>query len=515
MNASVTQTNALKIENMDLSSIPTMPAAAMKIMSMIFNEDVDIDALITTVKQDIALSSEIIKAANSPLYRPNDPIDNITNAIMHLGLDNIKKIVLSTSVFGTMKDQLSQENYSLLLSYSLATAAAAQILADEINNINSETAFIIGLFLNLGLFACAKLYPSEFETALKDARNRGLHLNTILEECLSIKLHDVSLKVAKQWRLPKSILEHIMCREKIALKHADPMFEVSPLSIISHLSMMAADVYFGTASIISIEKFKGDIKMLMGKKEDAASNILALLSDTFNNVSSTLDLDLPEQPKYTDILKKANKELLKINKKYELMYQELSDKNQEMLKLSIELDKRNQHLQKLVTTDPLTSLYNRRYLEKSLQRLIAESKRYDVPLSLIMLDIDFFKKINDDYGHQAGDEVLIKTSRKLEKTCRDSDILARFGGEEFIILLPHTNLKQAIIASEKCRKVLESEDFVLNMLTPIKTINVTASFGVATYSNQTNTPDSLIQSADKLLYQAKENGRNCVYPSMN
>ena len=414
----VSTNSAVHINDIDLSTIPTMPASAMKIMSMIFNEDVDIEKLIQTIKQDIALSSEIIKAANSPLHRPSDPIDNISNAIMHLGLDKIKKIVLSTSVIGTMENELSEENYFLILSYSLAAAAAAQILAEQTDSVNSETAFLIGLFLNLGLFACANIYPDEFENAYKDARNKGLHLNTIVEEHLSIKMHDINLKIAKQWQLPESIIEHITCHEKIALKHADPSLEISPLSIISHLSMMAADVYFGTSSIVSIEKFKGDIKILMGKKEEAATNILTLLSDEFNDVSSLLNLDIPKQPNYTDILKKANKELLKINNKYELMYKELSDKNQQMLKLSNELDKRNKHLNKLVTTDPLTSLYNRRYLEKGLQRLISESKRYEKPLSVIMLDLDFFKKINDNYGHQAGDKVLIETSRRLEKACR-------------------------------------------------------------------------------------------------
>ncbi len=136
--------NALDINKMDFSTLPTMPASAMRVLSLVFNEDVDINQLIDTIKQDIALTSEIIKVANSPIYRPIDPIENIGNAIIHLGLDQIKKIALTTSVVNTIENKLSEENYFLILSYSMGTATAAQILAEHAFEVNPETAFLIG-----------------------------------------------------------------------------------------------------------------------------------------------------------------------------------------------------------------------------------------------------------------------------------------------------------------------------------------------------------------------------------
>ncbi len=297
------------------------------------------------------------------------------------------------------------------------------------------------------------LFPKQFDKAKQEAQDSGLHLNTVIEKHLAVQMHEITLKIANQWQLPSNIIDSTNNHEPIAEKREDPHLTISPFTAISHLSKMAADVYFGSSSIISIEKFKDDIKLLLDKNDDDSAHILSLLSEEFNKLSGALDIGMPQQPSYAEILKKANQELLKINAKYELMYSELSDKNKEMQKLSFELEKQNKRLKKLVTIDPLTSLYNRRFLEKSLDRLISECKRYETKLSLIMLDIDHFKNINDTYGHQAGDEVLIKTASIFEAASRKTDICARYGGEEFIILLPHTNLQEALIMAEKCRKM--------------------------------------------------------------
>lgn len=504
--------NQLIRRNLDFSALPSMPASALKVLSQVFDADVDIGDLIQTIKQDIALTAEIIKVANSPIYRLNSPVENINNAVMHLGLDQIKKIALTTSVVNTIQDKLSEENYFLIMSYSMGTATAAQILAEQTPNVDPDTAFLIGLFLNLGLFACASLFPEKFEIAKQEASHKSIHLNTVLGESLLTQVHEITLKVAQQWQLPLNIIDSIRSQELIDQKRQNPNLTIPPLTIIAHLSEKAADVLFGASSLISIEKFKEDLKLFMNKSEEDAAEILDLLSDEFNKLSTALDVGMPQQPCYTDILKKANTELLKLNAKYEQMYKELSEKNQAMQKMSEELDRQNRRLKKLVTIDPLTALFNRRFLEKGLERLISECKRYKTKLSLIILDIDLFKKINDQNGHLAGDEVLVRLSSTLRLISRTTDICARYGGEEFIVVLPHTNLSEAHIMAEKCRKAISEMRIHLHMVIPQKEIYITASFGIAEFSEHNNTIDKLIQAADSALYEAKANGRNCIYP---
>lgn len=162
---------------------------------------------------------------------------------------------------------------------------------------------------------------------------------------------------------------------------------------------------------------------------------------------------------------------------------------------------------KLATTDGLTELYNHRYFQEQMQNQVSHSKRYGVPLSLIIIDIDFFKKFNDTYGHQSGDTVLRQVAFALKKNVRATDIVCRYGGEEMSIILPNTKYEEAVgIANKLCTIVSEKKCKLANG----KESNVTISLGVSTYGADGETPAIIIESADKRLYHAKENGRNRV-----
>jgi len=160
----------------------------------------------------------------------------------------------------------------------------------------------------------------------------------------------------------------------------------------------------------------------------------------------------------------------------------------------------------LSVTDELTGLYNRRYFRQILDVEFSRAKRCSSALSLGMLDIDHFKNINDTYGHQFGDKVLSEISSIIRKSLRKTDIVARYGGEEIIIVLPETTLSSAHIPLEKLRRLIEEHDFVYEGTT----IHVTASIGLSTYGLDVPNESELIKRADEVLYKAKHNGRNRV-----
>ena len=162
---------------------------------------------------------------------------------------------------------------------------------------------------------------------------------------------------------------------------------------------------------------------------------------------------------------------------------------------------------KLATTDGLTELYNHRYFQEQMIAQVDTSCRYNMNFSLILVDIDFFKKFNDKFGHQVGDDVLRKIAGILKKSVRASDIVARYGGEEMAIILPNTGLDDAITTANKiCHAVAENPFKLLGGIE----CRVTISLGVATYPIHGKVPQDLIEASDKGLYDAKENGRNQV-----
>ncbi|MGI9947121.1 GGDEF domain-containing protein [Vibrio hyugaensis] len=170
----------------------------------------------------------------------------------------------------------------------------------------------------------------------------------------------------------------------------------------------------------------------------------------------------------------------------------------------IHLRETNQHLSEISRKDGLTGLFNRAYWEQSLKEEFNQLKVMEGACSLVIFDIDHFKKVNDTYGHHTGDEVIRRTSSLLRKTARSSDVCGRFGGEEFTVLLPHTNQEQASYFAERLRKRIEQEivkveDFL---------INYTISVGVCEYKSNFESHTQWLKSADAALYRAKENGRN-------
>ncbi|MGZ8796859.1 MAG: diguanylate cyclase [Thermoanaerobaculia bacterium] len=175
--------------------------------------------------------------------------------------------------------------------------------------------------------------------------------------------------------------------------------------------------------------------------------------------------------------------------------------------LQKELMETNRRLELLSITDGLTKLNNHRYFQDELARTFDESQRYQRPLSLAMIDIDFFKKVNDAYGHAVGDEVLRAVSALFKESVRSTDLVARYGGEEFTVMMPETELNDAITFAEQIRLMIEA--------TPIDTqaglLKVTISIGVASVPwSSIHDPKDLIVAADKALYRAKKGGRNQV-----
>jgi diguanylate cyclase (GGDEF)-like protein len=181
---------------------------------------------------------------------------------------------------------------------------------------------------------------------------------------------------------------------------------------------------------------------------------------------------------------------------------EIQEAKQKYRKINLEISYKNKELERLSITDPLTQAFNRLKLDEVLSYEIARVKRDQMPLSAVLLDVDKFKSVNDTYGHQVGDSVLVELTQLLLKNIRCTDIFGRWGGEEFLLILPNTSLDNAGVQAEKLRRLIEVSQFK-------EVGKVTVSFGVSSCLEK-GTERSLIEAADQALYEAKKSGRNQV-----
>lgn len=172
------------------------------------------------------------------------------------------------------------------------------------------------------------------------------------------------------------------------------------------------------------------------------------------------------------------------------------------------MKKKNEHLQYIASHDPLTGLYNRTYFMEMVDGEVIRNKRMDGEACIILLDIDYFKQINDNVGHPAGDKILKDTAKIITSQLRQSDVPARLGGEEFIILLTETNLESGRVVSEKLRKEIQDFSFQFEG----QCLNITASLGVAKLEDSF---DTCYRQVDQALYNAKKQGRNCTVIAKN
>jgi diguanylate cyclase (GGDEF)-like protein len=189
------------------------------------------------------------------------------------------------------------------------------------------------------------------------------------------------------------------------------------------------------------------------------------------------------------------------------MGEEIARQKDELVRANEQLVTANRELQELSNTDTLTRLYNRRFLLETLTKEFRRAMRYGHELSVLMVDADHFKRVNDRHGHLCGDTVLKSIAGILKKTMRNTDIVARYGGEEIVALLPETDRERATRIAEKLRKEIESTEILCDG----KHITITVSIGVAAYpENNVSDPMLLVQAADMAMYKAKQTGRNKV-----
>jgi len=489
--------------------LPTLPAVASKLLIITGQEETTLTDIANLVSQDMALSAKILKVANSAFYSFPQQISSINQAVSILGTNAVRSLVLSFSFLSMRtRGDCSKFDFKRFWEQSLAGAVATKLILDQVPGADTEEAFIAALLHNLGQLVLASTLPELYEQVLtrleedKDADETEVEKKIIGEE------HSViGHAVAQHWGFPESLLL------PIRYHHQPDAYTGKNTTIAQCLrAIYLADILTGILFSDEPEEFhktfRSEAKKQLGLKVLAINKVLKEVHKQVNQTAEYFGLSIKPTKSVEEILQEANLKLSILNMSYEEMNRELIRATMKLEKTTKELAQKNKLLENLANIDGLTEIHNHRYFQNFLDKEINRAIRNEGAVSILLIDIDNFKKFNDTYGHQTGDFILKELCRICKEQIREYDLMARYGGEEFIFVLPETGPEDARTVAEKIRKTVEEYTFDDGN----NTYKVTISVGVASAhpSGRDFKKNEFIGLADEALYEAKAKGRNRV-----
>jgi diguanylate cyclase (GGDEF)-like protein len=503
---------ALRLKDV-LSSdqLPSLPAVAMKVVDLARQPEPEIKKLVSAIKSDPALAARILRTANSSLFGLRQQVTAIEQAVPLLGTMTVSSLVLGFSLAAqSIKPGPIAKHYQRVWCGSLIQAVAADKLCREFHLGIPAEFFVAGLLQDVGMLALLRTATDEYVAVLEHLNEQADKTIVQIErDRLGFTHAEVSSELCGRWKLAEPI------RRGIAAHHATPgeiqQTDTAEARLAAALATASAigDYFLREPRHAARAAVEGLMATHYHLEGEAVHEFLAQIDTHVREAANLFSFDVAEMPPYEEILARANAELADIALRAQLASIQAGAQVQAAQQELSEIAGQAEYFRNQACRDPLTGAYNRGFFEELLEREYSRCTRYGGSLGLIFLDLDHFKRLNDTYGHLFGDEVLKQTVQSIQGSVRDSDTVARFGGEEFVVLLLHLNEIDLNATAERIRESIES----LELTCRNETVRITASLGTTLFQAPQSIPlnrAQLVMSADRAMYDAKQNGRNQV-----
>ena len=492
-------------------TLPSVPVVAANILTLCKDPDVDFAKLGQMTSADPALVAKLLRMANSAFFAGSHRVSSVNAAVVRMGLKATRIAVLGfsleTEISGKIPEEFKIERF---WRHSLTTACAARVIAETVCPAQRDECFSAGILQDIGMVALQCALPEEYTKVLVDHRLRPTVEIDDLERGLVGMTHtEVGSRLLQRWNLPEEVYAPIRYCHALDQATADDL----PPALIQvartlDLSALVAALFQGKAKGITYKRVIDTAQRHFGLEAEAVERMFGKIEKMVRSTCELFQVDPRSMPAYEEIRVSATHEVARLaaelGQEAQLREDHPDHRAEELRQLRQESDE----LKRLISLDDLTHLLSRREFLKRLVAEIRRSRRHEHELALVMVDIDDFKSVNDTYGHAAGDEVLKHLGGFLQAEIRTSDLAARMGGDEFVVLLPETDLDGAIACAEKLRFGIASSSKGWTK----RVSGITVSVGVVHSQHDSASFDEsiILDEADKCMYQAKRDGRNCT-----
>ncbi|MGY1410192.1 HDOD domain-containing protein [Luteimonas sp. A611] len=478
-------------------NLPSPPAIALRIIDLAQQPDADLDATADVIAKDSALSARMLRIANSPLYANRRQVATLGQALTLLGLNATLSLALGLSLSRNLRDAQPGDEQGLLWRRSVLSAMAARLLGEEVGLARLEELMLAGLLQDIGALALLQVRPDAYRELLRAAEGPDDRLRRE-REALGGDHAEIGAWIANLWNLPGYLHQAIRASESAA-------GDGNCFHDCIAASGFVADVWLATDEHLTRsarQRAMAATRDRLGLDQARFDVLITRMSDALPDIASLFDVHVV-QPEHLDAIVEHARELLLVRNLREIRGA-IQTRGQ-----ADATDERMRELEELALRDPLTGMYNRSQLEDMLEREFGASVQRDQPLSLVFIDLDDFKQINDRHGHLVGDQVLSEFAQVLSRLLRSTDLIVRYGGEEFLVMLSNSSTDAALAV---IRRILDEVSRTSMAIVEGAPLYVTFSAGVATRGGQERFESArdLLDAADQALYGAKRQGRNRV-----
>lgn len=475
-------------------NLPSLPAVVVKIIDASKDPDISLADVAEIVRIDPALSVKLLKVANSSLYARRRKMTSLREALTLLGLNASLTIALSFSLVKSLNNSAgSRINYDLFWKRSILSATIARQTGLKLKLPNIEDFFLAGLLQDIGILAIDCLNFNE------KANNYSFsHMDRISYEQseLGVDHSDVGAWLLKSWNIPEKLYRAVLCSH-VTFNQPVKAYEEEIFYQCIGLSGNLADLWFEDDRQKTLAQNVTSFEELLGFNNEEINDFINEINDMLPEISSLFEMNLVDEKNREQLISEARDILMVRNldliKQFEESQREVNS-----------LIEKSKDIEEEASRDHLTGIYNRKYIDQLLSEKFNNPNEDREPMSLAFIDIDDFKLINDSYGHLAGDKVLQNIADFFTCNIRETDVVARYGGDEFVLLLPNTRFD---IASDLLNRLNKELDKSSGTVFEDKLLKVSISYGMATHVNNASfeTLNDLMQAADKELYNAKKN----------
>lgn len=478
--------------------LPTPPVAVLEIMRRADEPDVTLPDIVTLIESEVSIAVQVLRMANSALYSPVSDITTIARAMTTLGLRTIRLLALTTALRSLIPQDSDAVDTAEIRHRMVLNGALARRVAEVIDPRVRDEAFLTGLLTGIGPVVLAERAP-EFCEELTGPDHHWPSPDRE-RELLGYTTDDITVELIGRWALPAVFGDAVGQRIEEVSDDDDALVVSVKAALLAERVLTRRDA--GPA----LSALRALLERRVSMTTEEVDRWLIEAEPVVEETAKVMQFRLPRDAGYDELLLEAADRMhaLQLSMDQQLFGGQIAAR---------ELAERNTELEQEVATDPLTQLPNRRALDARLSELLIQSSSGSLVgghgLGVLMLDLDRFKFVNDTWGHGVGDDVLRLVGALLMRQTRGDDFAARFGGEEFVMLIPDTTRERLHLIAERLRLA------IADLALPLESgavVTVTASVGGALVDDHpvVSSARELLEMADEQLYIAKQRGRNRV-----